>query len=234
MGGSREREDGNSRVCCSRAALAERMIRLEKTRKILQKYVRGRKLLSIGAGDGLELEGLNYSEATIVDLARRPTNLPERTKFIQADVLELDLPPESFDSVIMLELLEHIPPEHVMSLLRKVRTWIKSGGVLILTTPNIARLRNLFSLLFRGRPAGGAWKLPDKPTSPFGHLREYGIFELKDMLTRAGFQLVKLGGFSVTHLMVFQRIQVSRRIKYLLTAPSSIVPEYLWAVAEKR
>lgn len=57
---------------------------------------------------GIEAWGVDYSQA-FLSLAK-----PEVQPFLrQGDALELPFPPESFDLVLCMELLEHLPPSYV-------------------------------------------------------------------------------------------------------------------------
>ena len=54
--------------------------------------------------------------------------------YIKKDILDLNLPPKSFDVVVASEVLEHISKEEGLTLLSKMEEWAKRK--VILTTPN--------------------------------------------------------------------------------------------------
>jgi SAM-dependent methyltransferase len=91
---------------------------------------------------------------------------------------------DSFDLVLFCEIIEHlvVDPLHP---LREIHRVLKPGGTLILTTPNVARLDNLLTLL-EGRNING-------PYSGFGrygrHNREYTQDEVRRLLAFAGFDV---------------------------------------------
>ncbi|MGD9755045.1 MAG: methyltransferase domain-containing protein, partial [Acidimicrobiia bacterium] len=68
-----------------------------------------------------------------------------------ADDVLPTLDAESADRIIMLAVLEHIPPDTVGGLLREVRRVLKTDGSLVLTTPTPASKPLLEFLAFRLR-----------------------------------------------------------------------------------
>jgi SAM-dependent methyltransferase len=77
----------------------------------------------------------------------------------------------SFDIVMLFEVIEHIPPP-VTGLFNEIYRVLKVGGVLILTTPNGVNTR--FGLPFFRNPE---------------HLKEYSIEELSKDLLRSNFEV---------------------------------------------
>lgn len=119
---------------------------------------------------GLHVPALRWSQPDGVDL-------------VQGDLLSLDprLDLGQFDVVLCSEVIEHVqgnPRTAFAALLRFVRP----GGRLIVTTPNLARLFNRIKLLLgwtpleRIGPAGWA-----------GHFREYTRGEIVEFLQASGF-----------------------------------------------
>src|SRR5262245_12073234 len=96
-------------------------------------------LLELGCGAGVEstrvlaergqLTGVDISEAQL-SLARR--RIPTAT-FIRADLAELDFVPASFDGVVALYVLFHLPRVEVGPLVRRVSDWLRPGGVFLAT-----------------------------------------------------------------------------------------------------
>jgi SAM-dependent methyltransferase len=98
------------------------------------------RLLSIGCGDGLELEiarqqgwtveGYDVDPATTERVARK-VGVP----VYSGDLCALRLPEASYDCVYMDHVLEH--PKRPQELLREARRLLRSGGVLFVGCPNI-------------------------------------------------------------------------------------------------
>lgn len=55
-------------------------------------------------------------------------------ELICKNIQDLDFPPKSFDAVIMLEVIEHMPKEMGLDVLRKAEKWARKK--VIITTPN--------------------------------------------------------------------------------------------------
>jgi len=55
-------------------------------------------------------------------------------EYLLANITDLNFEPESFDAVILTEVLEHLPKEYGKVILEKVETWAKKK--VIITTPN--------------------------------------------------------------------------------------------------
>jgi SAM-dependent methyltransferase len=90
----------------------------------------------------------------------------------------------SFDVVCFCEILEHLlmNPLHSLNEIHRV---LRPDGLLVLTTPNVARLGNVLALV-----AGENLYDPYSGYGPYGrHNREYTQHELVRLLTFAGFDV---------------------------------------------
>ena len=88
-----------------------------------------------------------------------------------------------FDLVIFAEIIEHLvnDPSKVF---REIRRVLKPSGMLILTTPNVARLENIAKLM-----SGENIYDPYSGYGPYGrHNREYNRHELDQLLRYEGFE----------------------------------------------
>jgi SAM-dependent methyltransferase len=90
----------------------------------------------------------------------------------------------SFDVVLFCEILEHLLM-NPLAALRQIHRVLKPGGVLILTTPNVARLDNVLAMI-----NGANIYDPYSGFGPYGrHNREYNRHELHRLLNFAGFDV---------------------------------------------
>jgi glycosyltransferase involved in cell wall biosynthesis/SAM-dependent methyltransferase len=100
---------------------------------------------------------------------------------------------ESFSTVLCCELIEHLfqDPMHLMSEVNRI---LKSGGHLVLTTPNIASLRGVSGILQGYHP--GFFHSYIKPSSAgevdARHNREYTPREIEMLFASAGFLVTRL------------------------------------------
>jgi cyclopropane fatty-acyl-phospholipid synthase-like methyltransferase len=97
------------------------------------------RVLDLGCGNGVpateelarrhDVLGVDISERQ-VEWARE--NVPEAT-FRVADATELDFEPATFDAIVSLYMLGHVPRSEHTALLQRLHTWIRPGGYLLLS-----------------------------------------------------------------------------------------------------
>jgi len=173
--------------------------------KLIEKYYKGGQILEVGATPccltfvlqrlGFPTKGLDIKPDDYLDFIQRH----------QLDVATCDVererfpfPDEHFSLVLCNEVLEHLryDPIRVMYEIGRV---LRPDGFLILTTPNLFSLKNLW-FLARGR---GLATTPYKAFKQFhdqgytGHVREYSLHELRDFVQNCGLQVVN--SFHMNH-----------------------------------
>lgn len=168
----------------ARAAMWERRLAL------VQRFVPDGKLLDVGTGDGrflaaakeagYEVVGSEVSEAGAIFARHRGFDVH------LGQIVDLDLPAESFDLATIWHVLEHVPDPQAV--LRKVCTLLKPGGVVAVAVPNE---ENFF---FRRR-FGRARTAPFDPLTFGGeiHLTYFQPSSLRSTLQSAGFELWEFG-----------------------------------------
>jgi ubiquinone/menaquinone biosynthesis C-methylase UbiE len=99
----------------------------------------GAKVLELGCGagvpctqafvkQGFDVTGVDISAAQIA-LAHQ--HVPEAT-LIQADMMSLSFKPETFDAIVALYSIFHLPKEEQGVMIRQIEGWLKEGGWLLL------------------------------------------------------------------------------------------------------
>jgi SAM-dependent methyltransferase len=114
------------------------------------------------------------------------------TKRFRPDYFNLEKDPfpyaaDSFDAVLMCEIIEHLPedPVHPLTEIRRV---LRLGGHLILTTPNVNRLENTAKTL----DGENTWDLYSG-YGPYGrHNREWTTAEMRSLLSENGYEIEML------------------------------------------
>lgn len=125
----------------------------ELAQRLCVKYQVQGSLLDFGAGTGNLLKLLLTPnvrlKATGADILSRPDGLPPDVQWVEVD-LNQPLPLENalFDTVVTSEVIEHL--ENPRAVFRELNRVLKSGGRLILTTPNQESFRSLMALVLTG------------------------------------------------------------------------------------
>jgi 2-polyprenyl-3-methyl-5-hydroxy-6-metoxy-1,4-benzoquinol methylase len=167
------------------------------------------RILEIGAADGNVLVDLKRSgrarEVVGVELFPSPDGSQSRSeidRFIIADVekKELDLEPQSFDTLICADVLEHL--RDPWGILRYLTGFLRDGGVLVLSLPNILYWRAF------GRILSGDFHYCSSGVLDKTHLR---FFCRRNML-----ELVRSAGLTVTTVEPSFRRQAELRRDRLL------------------
>jgi SAM-dependent methyltransferase len=130
-------------------------MRFDISRELLTPYLKdGVSILDIGCYDAamfLELKkakknidytGIDNDPMALKIAQQRGANIGS----VNFEVSELPFPPESFDIVIVAELLEHL--RDPAKLLQKAKEMLKPGGVILISLPNECNLYQRIKVLF--------------------------------------------------------------------------------------
>lgn len=166
--------------------------------------VQGKLVLDIGCGrgeickimalKGAHVVGTDYSSSSLrisIKSSEMEPRAANNTSFVESDAKYLPLITESFDVILMLEIVEHLHPWELELALRNVFRILKPGGMfLVHTAPNKWRWTILYTLArFLVRAIKGT-RLPRdgrSPTDQQVHVNEQTPFSLWRNLRRAGF-----------------------------------------------
>lgn len=173
-------------------------------------YLKGKKetkILDVGAGGGvipLVLRKMGYDVCAIdtweeysriysnrmgmkEDIAERLEGNGVQIKYCNIEEESFPFGDCSFSIVFFLDVIEHLhsSPKKVLKEINRVLT---PNGVLILTTPNLATLKNRLYMLFgRSNYVNLSYWFNSEPF--FSHVREYTMDEVKGMLVWTGFDV---------------------------------------------
>lgn len=106
---------------------------------LLNELPQGAPILELGCGAGVPATRMLVQrfQVTGVDISARQLELARQNvppaRFIQADMAALDLPPGSYDGILALFAIFHIPRDEQPQLLNKIAGWLRPGGLLIIT-----------------------------------------------------------------------------------------------------
>jgi ubiquinone/menaquinone biosynthesis C-methylase UbiE len=113
--------------------------RLQRTEELLRLLPERPDVLELGVGAGVrstrllaERGALTGVDLSSEQLRRARERLPHAT-FLQGDLTQLDFPSASFDAVIALYVLNHVPREELAPLADSVVRWLRRGGYFLAT-----------------------------------------------------------------------------------------------------
>jgi SAM-dependent methyltransferase len=169
------------------AELLVRVVAARRARFLCRGLSPGARVLDVGCGRGvllseladrgLEVHGLEVSEAAVV-------GADPRTRIrIAWRLAEAGYPSDWFDRVVLWHVLEHLPdPRETLDEIRRI---LKPGGRVVVAVPNFSSLQ--------ARWAGPDWFHLDLPR----HLFHFPLPALRRLLTDCGFRCVSEHHFSL-------------------------------------
>lgn len=146
------------------------------------------RILDLGCGDGLFLAGLESLGVVRLGLdqsleALRAVHRHGGIGVIQGSLEVLPFGKESLGMITLFHVLEHLPSPH--RCLQELHRVLEPGGWLVVQVPNAASLQR--------RLLGGRWAGFDVPR----HLANYSTRNLRGLLERNGFAVVRVSHFSL-------------------------------------
>jgi 2-polyprenyl-3-methyl-5-hydroxy-6-metoxy-1,4-benzoquinol methylase len=162
--------------------------------KLLAAVGTGKRVLDVGCSSGYLARPLSERGNTIVGIELDPEAAREAEQFCEhvlvgnVETMELPLEPGSFDVVLCGDVVEHL--RDPVAALARLRVFLKPGGRVVLSTPNIANWAIRLSLL------GGRWRYTERGILDRTHTHLFTRTTLAEALQRAGYEQVRID-FSV-------------------------------------
>ena len=168
--------------------LGERRLRAHM--KLLEAVGTGKRVLDVGSSSGYLAKPLRERGNTIVGLeldpaaAREAEQYCERVLVGDVETMELPLDLASFDVVLCGDVIEHLRSPGAA--LARLRPFLKPGGRLVVSTPNVANWAMRLSLL------GGRWRYTDRGILDRSHTHLFTRTTLREALERAGYVIDRI------------------------------------------
>jgi len=164
-------------------------------KKFLNK--KGIQILEIGCGTGGNLEILsNLGEVTGLDVSKYALDFCRKrgvNNLALGRAEKTNFPSESFDLILMLDVLEHIKDDK--KAIGETRRILKEGGYFLVTVPAYQFI----------------WSEHDEI---LGHYRRYSISDFSKKLEEAGFDIIKISYFVSLLFPVILGYRILRKILF--------------------
>lgn len=151
--------------------------------------------LEIGASGGytllyLKTKGIakKVTGIELFDLPGTEQNNPGLDAFLLGNIEQMDasaFPAGEFDLVICGDVLEHLA--NPWAVRDKIIQWIKPGGILLASIPNVREYKTVLKILLRGTFTYEEGGVMDKT-----HLRFFGKKNIIDLLSANGLRIEKI------------------------------------------
>ena len=154
----------------------------------------GKEILDAGAGDGSMMRALGElcpgSAIRAIDLS------PKSDDVEQGDLTSLPYPDDSFDTVLFIEVIEHLTSDDIKAIVSELKRVLKPGGHMIVTTPYKENLK-LAQVC-----------CPQCATvfHRYGHQHSFSDDDIKNILTEAGLKPVDVSVIKMNRI---------KRLKFL-------------------
>lgn len=134
----------------------------------------GHCILDVGCGDGRYVEAFSQRRYQIygIDVAPRPCNNDLSRRVVKADARHLPFKDRSFDTVLMINVLEHVDDAPALQEAHRV-----------------CRKNVIFSVPHENEEELGEYNLTYHPYADLTHLRYYSIKQLHTKFASAGFEI---------------------------------------------
>lgn len=167
---------------CIRSLADVSKYHLDRLPRWIDRIPKEARILDAGCATGYLLgllHGLGYENLTGIDLSAQlvqaaRTHLPQAITLHVQDIRDFlaQAPDEGYDVIFFNHVIEHLPRESTIALLREFRRCVADGGYLNIKTPNAACL------------LGGYHGFGD-----FTHLVQFNELSLLQVLEQAGFAI---------------------------------------------
>ena len=163
--------------------------------RILQRYLRGNRVLELGPAEGVMTELLSHTDKDLTVVEGSSIfceSLRRRFPAIQVvhSLFEDFEPDGKYDVIVLGHVLEHVQdPEAILS---RARSWLLPGGCIFAAVPNARSLLRQAAVIMDLLPQEDSLNDKDKH---HGHRIVFGPESFRAVFTRAGLAIDVFGGY---------------------------------------
>lgn len=154
--------------------------KLEVVDELLQRYhCKQGRILDAGCGEGVLVEKYAQQGWDIIGVDKNYGSAYVR----EGNILEIPFEDNHFDTVMALDVLEHLNYNQQVPALAELKRVLKPGGTIIFSCPNLAHFTGRLKLMFRGkllRTASWGHHPGDRPMCEYEELFSHAGFELME------------------------------------------------------
>ena len=176
----------------SYAPIYERKVRWVDS--VLEAVSKDARLLDVGAGEGALVERYRHLGHNIVGV----DSAYESNYVNKADLLSLPFDDGAFDTVLCLDVLEHVPLMSQPKAVAEISRVMKPGALLIMSVPNLAHLHSRVKFFFTGKLT--------RTSAVHRHPGDRPFAEYLDLLRESGLLVERRGGIFPTVPGIFRLV----------------------------
>jgi SAM-dependent methyltransferase len=189
--------------------------KMTAVRRWVARLPREAAILDAGCGEGVLVEEFVAAGRSVVGL---DLNF-ESPHVRRGSLLAMPFADESFDAVLCLDALEHLPLPDQRPALRELRRVLRRQGKLLISVPNLGHLANRLRFLFHGHLR--------RTAKESKHPGDRTLWEYRRLVRHAGFHVRRTWGIFPTVPWVWrwvrrrpaQRLWMHRAMTWLLPVP---------------
>ena len=162
---------------------------------------KGKVILDLGSGPNPISKNTNAKKVLIHDVNKSFTPTADVLADLNKEVIPLE--DSSVDIIVAGEFIEHML--NPVKLIRECHRVLKKGGKIVLSTPNVASLKNRFRVLFGRMPEHCAMANIEGEDSFQTHVKDFNLGFLREILESNEFAVSRVSGngIIVRSLLVF-------------------------------
>lgn len=147
---------------------------------------KNKRVLEIGCATGYISERLKAQGCYVVgvEIDKNAAKIAKEIcdKVIEGDIETIELPPDKFDVITCIDVLEHL--KNPKAVLEKVTYNLKENGIIIISVPNIANWKIRLNLLL------GNFNYTETGILDETHLRFFTYKTIKELIDSSGLKVI--------------------------------------------